>query len=171
MAVTKIWPIRGWLGQVVIYVENPDKTIQPKSFEKADMDESARQELEDVIDYAMAENKTVANEGDQAGRCFVSGVNCTATDARNQMLRVKERFGKESGIVAFHGYQSFAPGEVTPEIAHEIGVKLAQKLWGDRYQAIVATHLDKEHIHGSMPPRNRRHKSVIKAGRPLRALF
>jgi len=150
MAVTKIWPIRGWLGQVVIYVENPEKTIQPKSFEKADMGESARQGLEDVIDYAMAANETVADEGDQPERCFVSGVNCTATDARNQMLRVKERFGKETGIVAFHGYQSFAKGEVTPEIAHEIGVKLAQQLWGDHYQVIVATHLDKEHIHNHL---------------------
>ncbi|MCL2882582.1 MAG: relaxase/mobilization nuclease domain-containing protein [Coriobacteriia bacterium] len=150
MAVTKIWPIRGWLGQVVVYVENPGKTIQPKSFERSGMDESARQGLKDVIDYAMAANKTVADEGEQAGRCFVSGVNCTATDARNQMLRAKERFNKENGIIAFHGYQSFALGEVTPEVAHEIGVKLAQQLWGDRYQVIVATHLDKEHIHNHL---------------------
>ena len=50
--------------------------------------------------------------------------------------------------MAYHGYQSFAPGEATPELAHEIGVKLATRLWGDRYQVIVATHLDKEnHLH------------------------
>ena len=61
---------------------------------------------------------------------------------------MKKRFGKESGTVAYHGYQSFAPGEATPEIAHEIGMKLAARLWGDRYQVIVATHLDKEnHLH------------------------
>lgn len=49
-------------------------------------------------------------------------------------------------MIAYHGYQSFAPGEATPELAHEIGVKLAQRLWGERYQVLVATHLDKEII-------------------------
>ena len=44
------------------------------------------------------------------------------------MLAVKKRFGKEDGTVAYHGYQSFAPGEATPELAHEIGVKLALSL-------------------------------------------
>lgn len=63
-------------------------------------------------------------------------------------MAVKRRYGKENGTVAYHGYQSFAPGEATPEIAHEIGVKLAQRLWGDRYQVLVATHLDHEnHLH------------------------
>ena len=64
------------------------------------------------------------------------------------MLAVKKRFGKENGTVAYHGYQSFAPSEATPEMAHEIGMKLAARLWGDRYQVIVATHLDREnHLH------------------------
>ena len=62
-------------------------------------------------------------------------------------MMVKRQFGKEGGIIAFHGYQSFAPGEVTPEQAHEIGVELARRLWGDRFQVVVATHLDREHIH------------------------
>ena len=79
---------------------------------------------------------------------FVSGINCSPATARDEMLAVKKRFGKENGTVAYHGYQSFAPGEVTPETAHEIGMKLAARLWGDRYQVIVATHLDKEnHLH------------------------
>ena len=61
---------------------------------------------------------------------------------------MKKRFGKEKGVIAYHGYQSFAPGECTPELAHEIGVKLARQLWGDRYQVLVATHLDREnHLH------------------------
>lgn len=47
--------------------------------------------------------------------------------------------------MAFHGYQSFAPGECTPAMAHEIGVKLAEELWGSRFQVLVATHLDKAH--------------------------
>ena len=51
-------------------------------------------------------------------------------------------------VVAYHGYQSFAPEECTPELAHELGLKLACQLWGERYQVLVATHLDKEnHLH------------------------
>ncbi|MDR1891738.1 MAG: relaxase/mobilization nuclease domain-containing protein, partial [Oscillospiraceae bacterium] len=38
-------------------------------------------------------------------------------------------------------------GEVTPDTAHEIGMKLAQEMWGERFEVIVATHLDKKYIH------------------------
>lgn len=118
MATTSIWRVNGWLGKVVIYVENPEKTQQ------------------------------VDNEDCAVVHRFVSGINCSSAAARDEMLAVKKRFGKENGTVAYHGYQSFAPGEATPEMAHEIGMKLAARLWGDRYQVIVATHLDKEnHLH------------------------
>ena len=50
---------------------------------------------------------------------YVSGINCAPTTAREEMIAVKKRFGKEGGIVAFHGYQSFAPGECNPAMAHE----------------------------------------------------
>lgn len=56
-------------------------------------------------------------------------------------------YGKENGILAFHAYQSFNEGEVTPKIAHEIGVKLANEMWGDRFQVVVSTHLNTEHLH------------------------
>jgi hypothetical protein len=62
-------------------------------------------------------------------------------------MQTKLQYQKMGGILAFHGYQAFAPGEATPEIAHAIGVKLAQKLWGDRFEVIVSTHLDKHHLH------------------------
>ena len=63
------------------------------------------------------------------------------------MILTKQRYGKEDNYIAWHGYQSFKPGEVTPERCHEIGVKLAQEMWGDRFQVIVTTHLDKGHLH------------------------
>ena len=79
---------------------------------------------------------------------LVTGIHCAPATARQEMQAVKKRFGKEKGVVAYHGYQSFAPGECTPEMAHEIGVKLARQLWGNRYQVLVATHLDREnHLH------------------------
>jgi hypothetical protein len=54
---------------------------------------------------------------------------------------------KTGGILAYHGYQSFQPGEVTPEQAHQIGVELARRMWGDRFEVVVSTHLDHDHIH------------------------
>ncbi len=144
MAVTSLWRIKGWLGDVVIYIENPEKTTNP-AFVSAES-------LDDVIRYAVNQNKTTQGadtpteeEGDK--KQFVSGINCLPDTARFEMVAVKKRFGKENGTVAYHGYQSFAPGEATPELAHKIGVKLATQLWGDRYQVLVATHLDHDHIH------------------------
>lgn len=66
------------------------------------------------------------------------------------MFAVKNRFGKMGGNIAYHGYQSFKPGEITPEQAHQIGVELATRLWDDKFQVLVATHLDKEHIHNHL---------------------
>lgn len=149
MATTSIWRVKGWLGKVVIYVENPDKTANPAFVERKDLSDRQVQGLSDVIDYAADSEKTQAvDEQSEVIRSFVSGVNCHPSTARDEMLAVKKRFGKEDGTVAYHGYQSFAPGEATPELAHEIGLRLAQRLWGERYQVLVTTHLDKEsHLH------------------------
>ena len=152
MATTSIWRVGGWLGKVVIYVENPDKTENPATYEKSDMEGRDAQGLTDVIEYAVQQQKTekaVANdEGTAIMQRFVSGVNCSPSTARDEMIAVKKRFGKEDGTVAYHGYQSFAPGEADPQTAHEIGLKLAKKLWGKKYQVVVATHLDKSnHLH------------------------
>ena len=161
MATTSIWSIKGWLGKLVIYVENPEKTEQPKeagvenyfSEEKEKMSEQDTQSLSDVIAYAVNAEKTeqeksasdISDEKEEIMQQYVSGVNCSPMTAREEMIAVKKRFGKNEGIMAFHGYQSFAPGECTPVTAHEIGVKLAEELWGERFQVIVATHLDKAH--------------------------
>lgn len=145
MATTSIWKVEGWLGKVLIYAENPEKTDNPAYYQSEKLSQEEKQGLTDVIQYAMREEATSSMADKER---FVSGVNCSPNTAREEMLAVKKRYGKNEGIVAFHGYQSFAPNEVTPEVAHEIGVKLANELWGDRFQVIVATHLDKQnHLH------------------------
>ena len=68
-------------------------------------------------------------------------------NAAKEMEFVKIINGKTDGILAFHGEQSFKEGEVTPELAHEIGVRLANEMWGDRFQVVVTTHLNTDHIH------------------------
>lgn len=57
MATTSIWRVNGWLGKVLIYIENPDKTENPDFFEKQDMDGKEAQGLADVIEYAVQQQK------------------------------------------------------------------------------------------------------------------
>ena len=151
MATTSIWSVKGWLGKLVIYVENPNKTTNPQYYEKAELTEKQAQTLLDVIDYAADPSKTdsaIHDENIETHQQFVTGINCLPTTARDEMRAVKKRFGKEDGVIAYHGYQSFAPGEADPKTAHEIGIRLAKELWGEKYQVVVATHLDKEnHLH------------------------
>ena len=132
MATTKIWPIRDSLKRVLDYAENPDKT--------------GYLSLRQVLEYAEDADKT--GEGGKFETCYhITGINCRVPTAFEEMAAVKERFGKTGGNQAYHAYQSFKPGEVTPEQCHEIGVNLARTLWGDRFQIIVTTHLDKHHLH------------------------
>lgn len=151
MATTSIWSVKGWLGKLVIYVENPNKTTNPQYYEKAELTEKQAQTLLDVIDYAADPSKTdsaIHDENIETHQQFVTGINCLPSTARDEMQAVKRRFGKEDGVIAYHGYQSFAPGEADPKTAHEIGIRLAKELWGEKYQVVVATHLDKEnHLH------------------------
>lgn len=157
MAVTSIWSVKGWLGKVVIYIQNPDKTTNPDYIKIPKMTDKEEQSLTDVIAYAVDQEKTngksdnlnLDNEDIPIMQQYVSGVNCTPMTARSKMLAVKKRYGKDEGIMAFHGYQSFAPyDDITPDTAHKMGILLAEELWGDRFQVLVATHLDKEnHLH------------------------
>lgn len=134
MAVTKIWDIKGRLDAPLKYIANQDKTENPN------YSQGALEALTDVIEYAANEDKTEQH-------FFVSAINCNTTCARQQFMIVKKEFDKEDGIIAYHAYQSFAPGEATPDTAHEIGIKLAKELWGDRFQVVVATHLNTNCLH------------------------
>ena len=131
MAVCEIWDVRGRLDHPIDYAENPEKTANPK-YTEADL-----QALGDVMKYATNGEK----------QFFVTGVNCDTATARDEMLIAKAQWNDESEIVCYHGFQSFKSGELTPEQAHEVGVKLAEKMWGDRFQVIVATHLNTDCLH------------------------
>lgn len=137
MATTSIWRINGQMGHVINYVENANKTTSPMEVPAGLSSDT----LEDVIAYAGREDAT--NK-----RKLITGINLDCNDAKNQMMIVKKKFEKTGGTIAYHGYQSFAEGEVDPDTAHKIGVALAEELWGERFQVVVCTHLDKaSHIH------------------------
>lgn len=61
------------------------------------------------------------------------------------MMTTKLHYGKLGGNVAYHGFQSFKENEVTPEECHTIGMETAMRMWGDEYEIVVTTHLDKQH--------------------------
>ena len=103
------------------------------------IDEDIFSELENN-EYAKADFKTEE-------QLFVSGINCEKETAYQEMIETKKKFGKEKGVLAFHAFQSFKEGEVTPEQAHEIGVKLAEELWGDEFEVLVSTHLNTDNLH------------------------
>ena len=136
MATTKIWKVQKRLDHVINYATNEEKTKNIYSKYGMDGFDSIRQ----VMTYAINPDKTEK-------QFYTTGINCEIEDAVKQMKFVKILYGKENGILAFHAYQSFNEGEVTPEIAHEIGVKLANEMWGDRFQVVVSTHLNTQRIH------------------------
>ena len=131
MATTGFWPVKGRLKEVINYANNPDKTTA-----KEYLDE----DLYAAIRYVENDDKT-----DQT--MYVSGINCSKHNAYNEMIAVKRRFGERGKNIAYHGFQSFAPGEVTPEEAHSIGKETARRMWGAQYQVVVTTHLNTGKIH------------------------
>lgn len=136
MATTKIWKVQKRLDHVINYATNEEKTKNNYSKYGIDEFDSIRQ----LMTYATNPDKTEK-------QFYTTGINCEIEDAVKQMQFVKIFYGKENGILAFHAYQSFNEGEVTPEIAHEIGVRLAEEMWGDRFQVVVSTHLNTKHLH------------------------
>ena len=78
---------------------------------------------------------------------FESALGCTCETAFEDMCRVKKMWHKEGGVQGFHLVQSFAAGEVTRELAHQIGLEFAQQLLGENFQAVVGTHLNTQCTH------------------------
>ena len=125
MAYTSIIPVRR-LDSTVNYVMNKEKTTAVS--------------LEDAIGYAANRDKTEQS-------CFESSYACTLETAFTDMRQTKERWHKSGGVQGYHLVQSFAAGEVTPELAHQIAKELADRVLGGRYEYVIGTHLNTDHIH------------------------
>lgn len=129
MAITKIWAVKDDLRRVLNYIENPDKTKEEPS-----------DGLKEVLAYTTQGYKTNEKE-------YITGINCEPSTSLKQMMNTKLSYNKMDGRLAFHAVQSFKPGEVTPEQCHALGVQLAKQMWGNRFEVVVSTHLDKDHLH------------------------
>lgn len=125
MAYTSIIPVRR-LDSTVNYVMNKEKTTAVS--------------LEDAIGYAANRSKTEKS-------CYESAFACTLESAFTDMRHTKERWHKSGGVQGYHLVQSFAAGEVTPELAHRIAKELADRVLGGQYEYVIGTHLNTGHIH------------------------
>ena len=127
MAYDKIIPIKGRLDHCVNYVLNPEKT-----------------DLGRVLEYIGNADKTITPDGRAV---LETAINCQLETAYREMMDTKKRWSKRGGVLGYHLVHSYAPGEVTPEQAHSIGVEFAQQLLQGKYEVVVSTHLDHDHIH------------------------
>ena len=125
MAYTSVIPVRR-LDRAVKYVMNKEKTTAVS--------------LQDALDYAANRDKTEQS-------CFESSYACTLETAFADMRQTKEQWHKSGGVQGYHLVQSFAAGEVTPELAHQIAKELAARVLGGRYEYVIGTHLNTDHIH------------------------
>ena len=124
MAVVKVYAVRSKLKRAVEYAANEDKTS-----------------LDNIIEYAANPDKTEQ-------RLFETAINCSSVEnAYKEMMATKKKYGKEDKVLAYHYIESFKPGEVTPELAHKIGVEFARECFGDRFEVVIGTHLDRHHLH------------------------
>lgn len=126
MAYTSIIPVHR-LDDSVRYVLDQKKSSRAGS-------------LREAVGYALNRDKTEQD-------LFESAIGCTLETAFADMRRVKKMWHKEDEVQGFHLVQSFAPGESTPEQAHQIGLELAENLLDGRFQAVIATHLNTGHLH------------------------
>ena len=132
MAYTSIIPVHR-LDNALTYTMDEEK-CSPAPVEPS---------LEGAVDEAL--NRDMAEQG-----LFQTGVGCTCETAFEDMCAVKKMWHKEKGVQGFHLVQSFAAGEVTPELAHQIGLELAEQLLDGKFQAVVSTHLNTGHIHNHL---------------------
>ncbi len=136
MATTKIWDVKNHLAPLLAYVARTSKTTVRRESNLTADEKLAAEILNLPFEHFTTEEKK-----------FVSGINCTPDNALEVMTEVMKGSSSLSDTAIYHGLQSFAPDEVDADTAHAIGLRLANELWGDDFPVIVATHIDRDHIH------------------------
>lgn len=158
MAITKIWAIKCRVENAIDYTTNEKKTLNP-TYKSGDNKEEFKKDYESEYEkYYDEETPNIYNDFDASftyatnpekteQQYYITALNCFKETAKEEMKITKEQYGKLGGIVAFHLVQSFKENEVSPEIAHEIGVKLAKEIFGERFEVVVSTHLNTKCYH------------------------
>ncbi len=96
--------------------------------------------LKKAIDYICNGDKT-------DDEIYVTTHLCSRENAYKEFELTKKQFNSRTKILAHHLIQSFVPEEVSFEEAHQVGIELCEKILGGKYEYVLATHIDKDHIH------------------------
>lgn len=175
MAYIQIIPVKGNILSTLEYDLDPKKThkdiedlrqgdkrtgeealLQTLEYdirpEKTDKSLAALREAEKNIDtdklMEVMLNYVTSPDSEKEQQLYATGINCDPFNAYEEYLQVQKAYGKTNGIRAHHGWQSFkADLDISADMVHKIGVELAEKAWGDRFQVVVTTHLDRAHLH------------------------
>lgn len=133
MAIVFIKDIQTRLDKTLSYIGNKKKTFN-ENYEEVFLN------LHNALEYTVDDLKTEQ-------KFFVTGINCKYINAFKRMMEAKKEYDKTDGILGYHIIQSFAPGEGTPESIHELGKEFARRAFGDRFEVVVATHLNTGCLH------------------------
>ena len=99
--------------------------------------------LKAAIDYICNPDKT-------DGRLLISAYGCAAETADIEFAWTRRHAIDKGTNLGRHLIQAFEPGEVSPEEAHEIGMQLAKEILGGKYEFVLTTHIDKDHVHNHL---------------------
>lgn len=118
------------MAHAIDYITKEEKALRLDEFKKA---------LSERLIHVQDVN---TNSGERS-----TCINCSSQNTYKDFENVRKAFGQDKGVIAHHYYQSFQKDDnVTPELAHQIGVELAKKMFPN-FQVVVSTHIDREHIH------------------------
>ena len=106
----------------------------------SDKNRNPAQHLQNALEYIQNPEKT-------ENLFLVGSVNCLPETAFEQMMDTKKLFQKTNKRQGYHIVLSLKPGEGTPEIAFDMARRFTEEFLGDRYEAVYAVHIDKDHIH------------------------
>ena len=121
------------MGNAIDYISREEKALTLDEF---------KAELNDRLLHLQGID---ANSGERA-----TCINCTAQNTYKDFENMRRAYDQDKGVIAHHYYQSFQKDDnITPELAHEIGVELAKRMFPD-FQVVIATHVDREHIHNHL---------------------
>ena len=96
--------------------------------------------LKKAIDYICNGDKT-------DDEIYITTHLCSRENAHKEFVLTKKQFNSRTKTLAHHLIQSFVPEEVSFEEAHQVGIELCEKILEGKYEYVLATHIDKDHIH------------------------
>lgn len=118
------------MEHAIDYITKEEKALSLDEFKKA---------LNERLIHAQEVN---TNSGERS-----TCINCSSQNTYKDFENMRKAFGQDKGVIAHHYYQSFQKDDdVTPELAHQIGIELSKKMFPN-FQVVVSTHIDREHIH------------------------